>query len=76
MGLLDKLQNQGSVLTKHDGQTPPVMQGSLSNSKLHDEYSINRNPFLAGKPAPSTLDWDGKTPTIIGKYPYLDNLPE
>lgn len=76
MGLLNKLTDQGSNLTKFDGTTPETMPGSLKNSKLHDEYSINGNPRLTEKPSPSELDWNGKTPTIIGKFPYLDNLPE
>lgn len=76
MGLLDKLTQQGSNLSKYDGGTPDTMPGSLKTSKLHDEYSINGNPRLFSKPSPSGLDWNGKTPTIIGKFPYLDNLPE
>lgn len=76
MGLLDKLQTQGSNLTKFDGTTPDTMPGSLSTSKLHDVYSVAGTPRLLGKPRPSNLDWDGKTPTLIGKFPYLDNLPE
>jgi len=76
MGLLDKLQGQGSVLAQYDGKTPPQFQNVAKQSKLHNEYSINGNPRLPGNPQPSTLDWDGKTPTIIGKFPYLDNLPE
>lgn len=76
MGLLDKLRSKGSVYSGTDGQTPQVMQGSLKTSKLHYEYSINRQPNILGKPEPSQLDWDGVTPTIIGKYPYVDNLPE
>ncbi len=76
MGLLDKLTQQGSNLTKYDGGTPDTMPGSLSTSRLHDQYSINGNPRFLGKPSPSQLDWNGKTPTIIGKFPYLDNLPE
>ena len=76
MGLLDKLTKQGSNLTKFDGTTPETMPGSLKDSKLHDQYSINGRPRLNSKPSPSDLDWEGKTPTVIGKYPYLDNLPE
>jgi hypothetical protein len=76
MGLLDKLQGQGSVLTDLDGKTPAGFAPTAGQSKLHDEYSINGNPRVRTTPVPSTLDWDGKTPTIIGKFPYLDNLPE
>lgn len=76
MGLLDKLKSQGSVLTDLDGKTPTGFAGTAAQSKLHDEYSINGTPRVRSTPKPSTLDWDGKTPTIIGKYPYTDNLPE
>ena len=76
MGLLDKLQTQGSDLTKYDGKDPGIMSGSLSTSKLHDVYSIAGTPRFLGKPSPSNLDWNGKTPTVIGKFPYLDNLPK
>jgi len=76
MGLLDKLTTGGSNLTKFDGTTPDTMPGSLKTSVLHDEYSINGSPRLLSKPKPSDLDWNGKTPTLIGKFPYLDNLPE
>tara|TARA_S200002703_G_scaffold118782_1_gene104460 strand:+ start:91 stop:294 length:204 start_codon:yes stop_codon:yes gene_type:complete len=42
----------------------------LIDSKLHDEYSINGNPNIDNKPAPSLLDLNGKTPEK-----YLDNKP-
>ena len=42
----------------------------LIDSKLHDEYSINGNPNIDNKPAPSLLDLDGITPEK-----YLDNPP-
>ena len=44
--------------------------GKLIDSKLHDEYSINGNPNIDNKPAPSLLDLNGKTPEK-----YLDNKP-
>ena len=44
--------------------------GKLIDSKLHDQYSINGNPNIDNRPAPSTLDLDGKTPSK-----YVDNLP-
>jgi len=40
----------------------------LQNSKLHNEYSLNGNPNIDGKPTPSVLD----------DYPlirYVDNKP-
>jgi hypothetical protein len=76
MGLLDKLTTGGSNLTKYDGAAPPKAEAGLRTSVLHNEYSVNGTPGLAAKPAPSTLDWDGKTPKVTGKFPYLDNLPE
>tara|TARA_B110000971_G_C19596552_1_gene314215 strand:- start:9 stop:212 length:204 start_codon:yes stop_codon:yes gene_type:complete len=39
-------------------------------SKLHKDYSITGNPNITGKPAPSSLDLNGATPTK-----YTDNLP-
>jgi hypothetical protein len=75
MGLLDKLQKQGSTLSKYDGISPPKAEAGLRISVLHNEYSVNGTPELGNKPAPSSLDWDGKTPKITGKFPYLDNLP-
>jgi hypothetical protein len=48
MGLLDKLTQQGSVLTAYDGTTTPGTPGSFSTSKLHYEYSINGVPFVNG----------------------------
>ena len=41
----------------------------LANSKLHNEYSLNGNPNIDGKPTPSVLD----------DFPitkYVDNKPE
>ena len=43
----------------------------LSNSQLHDEYSINGNPNIDNKPVPSVLDLNGITPEK-----YLDNPPK
>ena len=43
--------------------------GKLANSKLHNEYSLNGNPNIDGKPTPSVLD----------DFPitkYVDNKPE
>ena len=41
----------------------------LANSKLHNEYSLNGNPNIDGKPTPSVLD-----DRPITKY--VDNKPE
>ncbi len=40
----------------------------LANSKLHNEYSLNGNPNIDGKPTPSVLD-----DRPITKY--VDNKP-
>lgn len=83
MGLLDKLQNNGSTLTAYNGNTPPTNPLSTSLSKLHDSYSttgdnasqVNADfqAYLDGTlnalPQPTNLDLS-KTPSK-----YLDNLP-
>ena len=61
MGLLTKLQTQGSDLTALDGKTPTSYNG------------VSNYPQDLAK---SQLDLDGLKPTIKGKYPYLDNLPK
>jgi len=71
MGLLDKLTQEGSNLSQFDGATPPTMDSASPTSTLHNEYSLNGNPNMVGKPTPSELDLDGQTPPQ-----YLDNLPE
>ena len=85
MGLLDKLQTQGSNLTNLDGATPTSYTGAtkypqgLAKSQLDLDgktptgYNQQTN-YVAGL-AKSQLDFDGNKPTIPGKYPYLDNLP-
>jgi hypothetical protein len=70
MALIDKLTKGGSVYSEFDGATPKASINDLKTSKTHFEYSINGNPNLPGKPAPSLFDLDGKTPSK-----YLDNLP-
>ena len=70
MSLKNKLANDGSPLTKYDGATPSTMPGASTQSKLHNQYSINGNPNVAMKPSPSTLDLNGLTPSK-----YTDNLP-
>ena len=71
MGLLDKLNTDGSNLSEFDGATPPIMPSASPLSNVHYEYSINGVPSLPGYPAPSTLDLDGITPPK-----YTDALPE
>lgn len=69
MGLLNKLQSIGSVLSKNNGTTPSTPD--FADSKLHRNYSITGEPNITGKPGESQLDLDGKTPEK-----YSDNLPE
>ena len=71
MGILNKLQTEGSNLSEFDGTTPPIINEDTSDSNLHNTYSLNGNPALSGYPSPSQLDLDGVTPPK-----YLDNLPE
>lgn len=68
MGLLNKLQTQGSNLSGLNGATPSIPV--FANSKLHKEYSINGQPNVPNKPSPSNLDLNGATPPK-----YSDNLP-
>lgn len=62
MGLQNKLTTQGSPLSKNNGGINSLMPGSLRTSRLHDEYSINGNPNVTGKPNPSDLDLQGRKP--------------
>lgn len=77
MGLLNKLQNDGSNLSEFDGTTPPVSIGATDQSTLHNQYSLNGNPSMAEMyfqstlPNPAALDLDGVTPPK-----YLDNPPQ
>lgn len=68
MSVLSKLTQQGTPLSKGNGATPSIP--AFADSKLHNQYSINGNPSIVGKPSPSNLDLDGKTPSK-----YSDNLP-
>ena len=83
MGLLDKLQNNGSILTAYNGNTPPTNPLSTSLSKLHDSYSTTGNnasqvnvdfqAYLDGNvnalPQPTNLDLSA------APSKYTDNLP-
>jgi hypothetical protein len=83
MGLLEKLQNNGSALTAYDGNTPSINPLATNLSKLHDSYSttgdnaaqVNADfqAYLDGTlnalPQPSILDLS----TAPSKY--LDNPP-
>ena len=68
MSVLSKLTQQGTPLSKGNGATPSIP--TFADSKLHNQYSINGNPSIVGKPSPSNLDLDGITPSK-----YSDNYP-
>lgn len=70
MALIDKLQTNGSVLSNLNGGSANIPD--FKASALHNEYSINGNPNVAGKPSPSELDLDGLVPPTN----YRDNAPE
>ena len=86
MGLIDKLVNGNSPLSNLNGGTPTIPD--FAASKLHDEYSINSNPTVPGKPAPTILDGviNGGTPnaplgnssflTSFSNGTYKDSAPE
>ena len=69
MSILNKLQRDGSVLSRGNGSTPATPDFPVS--KLHNTYSLDGSPNQTDKPSPSTLDLEGKTPTK-----YKDNLPQ
>tara|TARA_R110001599_G_scaffold117706_1_gene286268 strand:+ start:55 stop:288 length:234 start_codon:yes stop_codon:yes gene_type:complete len=77
MGLLNKLQNDGSTLSEFGGATPPISTGATDQSTLHNQYSLNGAPsmtdmyFNSTLPNPAALDLDGVTPPK-----YLDNPPQ
>lgn len=66
MSILNKLQSQGSALSKLNGTTPSTPD--FADSKVHNTYSINGDPSLTNLPSPSRL--------ASGFLPkYTDNLP-
>jgi hypothetical protein len=70
MALLDKYNKNTSTLAGPRSPKTPV--SATAQSKLHDEYSLNGNPGVKGKPSPSTLDLNGVTP----KNTYRNTAPE
>jgi len=70
MALLDKLTSAGSLLSNLNGGNATIPQ--FSESKLHNEYSINGEPNVPKKPSPSQLDLNGQKPANN----YRDNAPE
>lgn len=84
MGLLDKLQQQGSPLTAYDGTTPSINPLATPQSQLQtyslngaDKSNVNNayQQYLDGTinnlPQPSQLDLNGVTPPQ-----YIANQPE
>ncbi len=70
MSILNSFTSNGSILSNLNGQQGP--QPDFAQSKLHDEYSINGDPFVKQQPSPSTLSLKGITPPGA----YKDNAPE
>ena len=70
MSILTTLSSKGSVLSNLNGAQGP--QPNFNQSKLHDEYSLNGNPFLKSEPKPTVLGLKGITPPSN----YKDNAPE
>ena len=72
MGLLSKLQDEGTILSLNNGAGPDGTQPSTTKeSTLHHDYSLNGNPGLTGYPQPTQLGLGGETPAK-----YQDNKPE
>lgn len=70
MSILNTLTSQGSILSNLNGSQGP--QPNFDQSKLHDEYSLNGNPFLKSEPKPTVLGLKGLTPSNS----YRNNTPE
>jgi len=69
MGIQEKFLQNGSTFGAGQGGNSADLQrerdaiiGDKSLSKLHFDYSINGNPEILGKPAPSELDLNGIKP--------------
>ena len=89
MGLLDKLNNQGSVLTAYDGKTPKINPLATKQSQLHANgnqpgYSLDgSNASIVSADYTAYNDgYNNALPqpsqlVLNGKTPsiYLDNPP-
>ena len=65
MGILTKLEKEGSQLSKANGADIATIEGATDVSKLHDTYSINREPSLKRiSTQPSQLSMKGITPGV------------
>ena len=69
------LGQENTSILGNGGKTKPS-SNEQQVSQLHNQYSINGNPNLKNKPAPSRLDLGGVSPKVPGKLPYLNNLPK
>lgn len=66
--MANQILGQERNSTLGNGGNVQPQEPQLVVSKLHKEYSINGNPNIPNKPAPSQLD----RPTIVK---YMDNPP-
>jgi len=66
--MANQILGQEQTSTLGNGGNVQPTEAEQIVSKLHYEYSINDNPHLLNKPAPSQLD----RPVIVK---YMDNLP-
>ena len=66
MSLKDKLLAGQASNQSLNGDQPNIVDQQLS--KLHDEYSLNGDPYIPNKPAPTSLG-------NISQRRYLNNLP-
>ncbi len=83
MGIQEKFLQNGSTFGAGQGGNSADLQrerdaiiGDKSLSKLHFDYSINGNPEILGKPAPSELDLNGIAPLAPnrdGQTPSINN---
>jgi len=81
MGLEDKFTGRGSRYGAGQGGNSANLQaerdaviGDKKLSQLHYEYSINGTPSLAGNPAPSGLDLNGKNPLAANRHAQTPSI--
>lgn len=81
MGIQEKFTQEGSTYGAGSGGNSANLQaerdaiiGDKSLSKLHFDYSINGNPEILGKPAPSELDLDGITPLAPNRDGQISSI--
>jgi len=69
------LATKSSKLHANDELPGYSLDGSYTMEVTKD-YNAYEDGVNNNIPMPGELDWDGRTPTILGKWPYNDNLPE